>query len=124
MEIKIRLDASDELKDFIKKILHINEIAEKTPFMAHDFKNIPMSIRSRNIVTNCLGIKYVHELSLIKESELLNIPNFGRKSLKEIKDICKERGVTIGSSRGTACFGRHNLDWWRSYFEEKRNDNP
>jgi DNA-directed RNA polymerase subunit alpha len=48
---------------------------------------------------NCLqaaGIKYVGELVQRTEQDLMKMKNFGRKSLKEIKDSLAERGLSLG----------------------------
>jgi len=48
---------------------------------------------------NCLqaaGIRYVGELVQRTEQDLMKMKNFGRKSLKEIKDTLAERGLSLG----------------------------
>jgi len=48
---------------------------------------------------NCLqaaGIRYVGELVQMTEQDLMKMKNFGRKSLKEIKDVLAERGLSLG----------------------------
>ncbi len=47
---------------------------------------------------NCLkreGIQTVGDLVSKSEAELLNIPNFGKKSIDEVKDKLVERGLSL-----------------------------
>ncbi len=47
---------------------------------------------------NCLkreGIQTVGDLVTKTEAELLNIPNFGKKSIDEVKDKLAERGLSL-----------------------------
>ena len=50
-----------------------------------------LSVRSANCLQNA-NIKYIGELVQKSESEMLKTKNFGRKSLKEIKEILQEMG--------------------------------
>ena len=52
-------------------------------------------------VTNCLqegGIKYIHQLAALAESDLMRLPNFGKKSLSETKKVLKRNGLRLGLS--------------------------
>lgn len=49
-------------------------------------KNLPLSVRTINCLDN-EGIEIVSELMNKTDSELLKIPNFGRRSLNEVKDV-------------------------------------
>jgi DNA-directed RNA polymerase subunit alpha len=47
---------------------------------------------------NCLkreGIQTVGDLVTKTEAELLNIPNFGKKSIDEVKEKLAERGLAL-----------------------------
>jgi DNA-directed RNA polymerase subunit alpha len=47
---------------------------------------------------NCLkreGIQTVGDLVTKTEAELLNIPNFGKKSIDEVNDKLAERGLSL-----------------------------
>ena len=49
--------------------------------------------------SNCLQqmkIKYVGDLVQLKEHELLKIPNFGEKSLRELKHSLSGLGLSLG----------------------------
>lgn len=56
---------------------------------------LELSVRSANCLQNA-NIKYIGELVQKSESEMLKTKNFGRKSLKEIKEILAEMGLTLG----------------------------
>ena len=52
-------------------------------------------MRSANCLQNA-NIRYIGELVQKTESEMLKTKNFGRKSLKEIKEILAEMGLSLG----------------------------
>jgi DNA-directed RNA polymerase subunit alpha len=56
---------------------------------------LELSVRSANCLANA-NIKFIGDLVQKTESEMLKTKNFGRKSLKEIKEILGEMGLTLG----------------------------
>ncbi len=56
---------------------------------------LELSVRSANCLQNA-NIKYIGELVQKTEAEMLKTKNFGRKSLKEIKEILAEMGLSLG----------------------------
>lgn len=56
---------------------------------------LELSVRSANCLQNA-NIKYIGELVQKSESEMLKTKNFGRKSLKEIKEILAEMNLSLG----------------------------
>ena len=56
---------------------------------------LELSVRSANCLQNA-NIKYIGELVQKSESEMLKTKNFGRNSLKEIKEILAEMGLSLG----------------------------
>ena len=56
---------------------------------------LELSVRSANCLQNA-NIKYIGELVQKTESEMLKTKNFGRKSLKEIKEILSEMNLSLG----------------------------
>ncbi len=56
---------------------------------------LELSVRSANCLENA-NIKFIGELVVRTESEMLKTKNFGRKSLNEIKDILAEMGLSLG----------------------------
>jgi DNA-directed RNA polymerase subunit alpha len=56
---------------------------------------LELSVRSANCLQNA-GIKLIGELVQRTENEMLKTKNFGRKSLKEIRDILGEMDLQLG----------------------------
>ncbi len=56
---------------------------------------LELSVRSANCLQNA-NIRHIGELVQKTESEMLKTKNFGRKSLKEIKEILSEMGLSLG----------------------------
>lgn len=56
---------------------------------------LELSVRSANCLQNA-NIRYIGDLVQKTESEMLKTKNFGRKSLKEIKEILSEMGLSLG----------------------------
>lgn len=56
---------------------------------------LELSVRSANCLENA-NIKLIGDLVQKSEAEMLKTKNFGRKSLKEIKDILSDMGLCLG----------------------------
>jgi DNA-directed RNA polymerase subunit alpha len=56
---------------------------------------LELSVRSQNCLQNA-NIKYIGDLVQKTESEMLKTKNFGRKSLKEIKDLLSNLDFELG----------------------------
>ena len=56
---------------------------------------LELSVRSFNCLQNA-GIKYIGDLVQKSEAEMLKTKNFGRKSLKEIKELLDDMGLQLG----------------------------
>jgi DNA-directed RNA polymerase subunit alpha len=56
---------------------------------------LDLSVRAENCL-QAANIKYIGDLVLKTEAEMLKTKNFGRKSLKEIKELLSEMGLTLG----------------------------
>lgn len=74
---------------------------EVNQFLFKSVDELELSVRSANCLQNA-NIKYIGQLVQKSEVEMLKTKNFGRKSLKEIKEILTEMGLTLGMK----------LDWW------------
>lgn len=57
--------------------------------------DLELSVRSANALQNT-GIDFIGDLVQRSEADMLRIRNFGRKSLKEIKEILREMGLSLG----------------------------
>ena len=58
-------------------------------------EELELSVRSANCLKNA-GIRSLRELVQKTEKEMLETKNFGRKSLNEIKEILREKGLAFG----------------------------
>ena len=58
-------------------------------------EELELSVRSANCLKNA-GIRTLRELVQKTEKEMLETKNFGRKSLNEIKEILREKGLAFG----------------------------
>ena len=57
--------------------------------------DLELSVRSQNCLKND-GIIYVGDLVGKKESDMLKTPNFGKKSLNEIKNVLENLNLNFG----------------------------
>jgi DNA-directed RNA polymerase subunit alpha len=58
-------------------------------------EELELSVRSANCLKNA-GIRSLRELVQRTEKDMLETKNFGRKSLNEIKEILREKGLAFG----------------------------
>jgi DNA-directed RNA polymerase subunit alpha len=58
-------------------------------------EELELSVRAANCLKN-ENIVYIGDLVQKTESEMLKTPNFGRKSLNEIKEVLAQMGVALG----------------------------
>jgi DNA-directed RNA polymerase subunit alpha len=71
---------------------------EDTPLNEHLFRSVDeleLSVRSANCLQNA-NIQLIGELVQRTEQDMLKTKNFGRKSLKEIKEILSTMGLSLG----------------------------
>ncbi len=59
--------------------------------------DLELSVRSNNCLKNA-NITYVADIVVKDEAKLLQTPNFGRKSLNEIKEVLSSMGLSLGMS--------------------------
>lgn len=74
------------------------EQVEKLPFDRNLLKKVDeleLSVRSQNCLKNDNTV-YIGDLVCKTESEMLKTPNFGRKSLNEIKEVLATMGLKFG----------------------------
>ena len=91
----------DQLQVFINfEEVEEVEVKEKEdlPFNKNLLKRVDeleLSVRSANCLKND-NIVYIGDLVRKTESEMLRTPNFGRKSLNEIKEVLSDMGLRFG----------------------------
>jgi DNA-directed RNA polymerase subunit alpha len=73
-------------------VRHQRELEQVMRIPIGDFE---LSARSRNCLERA-GIESLGDLTAISEHDLLSSKNFGETSLREIRDILKTRGLSIG----------------------------
>jgi DNA-directed RNA polymerase subunit alpha len=94
----------DQLQSFINfdepEIQQDQDSAEKLTFNSNLLKKVEeleLSVRSANCLKND-NIIYIGDLVQKTESEMLRTPNFGRKSLNEIKEVLTQMELNLGMS--------------------------
>ena len=92
----------DQLQVFINfeepKEAKVAREEESLPFNRNLLKKVEeleLSVRSANCLKND-NIIYIGDLVQKSESEMLRTPNFGRKSLNEIKEVLTQMGLHLG----------------------------
>ena len=81
------LEPSDEIKQMGSSSLNEN--------LFRSVDDLELSVRSANCLKNA-NIRFIGELVVRSEAEMLKTKNFGRKSLNEIKEILTEMGLGLG----------------------------
>jgi DNA-directed RNA polymerase subunit alpha len=81
------MEPTEEFKD------HKNASLNENLFRSVD--DLELSVRSANCLKNA-NIRFIGELVVRTEAEMLKTKNFGRKSLNEIKEILSEMGLGLG----------------------------
>ena len=66
-----------------------------SPHLLKKVEELELSVRSANCLKND-NIVYIGDLVQKTESEMLKTPNFGRKSLNEIKEVLASMGLRFG----------------------------
>ena len=93
----------DQLQIFItfdepKKVVEVADGKPDLPFNPALLKKVDeleLSVRSANCLKND-NIVYIGDLIQKTEGEMLRTPNFGRKSLNEIKEVLATMGLSLG----------------------------
>lgn len=93
----------DQLQVFInfeepQRAVEEESQASELPFNAALLKKVDeleLSVRSANCLKND-NIVYIGDLIQKSEAEMLRTPNFGRKSLNEIKEVLAQMGLHLG----------------------------
>lgn len=91
----------DQLKPFInfdEPDSETENVQEELPFnknLLRKVDELELSVRSANCLKND-NIVYIGDLVQKTEAEMLRTPNFGRKSLNEIKEVLAKMGIHLG----------------------------
>ena len=91
----------DQLSNFInfeEPEEEVQEVLEDLPFnknLLRKVEELELSVRSANCLKND-NIVYIGDLVQRSEPEMLRTPNFGRKSLNEIREVLKIMGLELG----------------------------
>jgi DNA-directed RNA polymerase subunit alpha len=78
--------------------------AASEPSLAHGMENFPieeleLGVRSYNCLKR-VGIETIGDLVVKTEAELSGIPNFGKKSVEEVKETLAAHGLTLRGDNG------------------------
>ncbi|MDR0968179.1 MAG: DNA-directed RNA polymerase subunit alpha [Holosporaceae bacterium] len=99
MSAKILQDQFQKFVNFEEEVETTNEDLEQAlPFNVNLLKKVEdleLSVRSMNCLKND-NIIYIGDLVRKSENEMLRTPNFGRKSLNEIKEVLSQMGLCLG----------------------------
>ncbi len=92
----------DQLSIFVNFDEPVKEVVEEevqelafNPALLKKVDELELSVRSANCLKND-NIVYIGDLIQKTESEMLRTPNFGRKSLNEIKEVLAGMGLHLG----------------------------
>jgi hypothetical protein len=72
-----------------------NQRSSLDPSLYKPVSELKLSVRAENCLKN-EGITVVGELIQKSEEELLRVPNFGRRSFNEIRDVLRDMGLDVG----------------------------
>ena len=115
----------DQLQPFINfdepEIQKEPSLKEKLSFNHNLLKKVEeleLSVRSANCLKND-NIVYIGDLVQKSESEMLRTPNFGRKSLNEIKEVLQQMDLSLGIT--VADWPPENIDELAKQFEDPFN---
>ena len=76
------------------------------PALLKKVDELELSVRSANCLKND-NIVYIGDLIQKTEAEMLRTPNFGRKSLNEIKEVLAGMGLHLGHGSARLAAGEH-----------------
>jgi DNA-directed RNA polymerase subunit alpha len=112
----------DQLSIFVNFEEPEREVAEDTtpelafnPALLKKVDELELSVRSANCLKND-NIVYIGDLIQKTEAEMLRTPNFGRKSLNEIKEVLAQMGLHLGME--VANWPPENIEELAKRFEE------
>ena len=93
MNVFINFDENEVREEPSKK--GDEDEAPVNPYLDRPVDDLELSVRSANCLRNA-NIRYIGELVMKTEAEMLKTKNFGRKSLNEIKQLLAEMDLSLG----------------------------
>jgi DNA-directed RNA polymerase subunit alpha len=81
-------------------IMYSGNSEDISPLLCKKIDEMELSVRSYNCLIN-EGIKYIGDLVTKSEADMLKLPNFGRKSLNELRENLKVFGLTFDMRVGS-----------------------
>lgn len=95
--MKEQLDVFVTFDETVEPTTEVQETASPTlnENLFRSVDDLELSVRSANCLKNA-NIRFIGELVVRSEAEMLKTKNFGRKSLNEIKEILTEMGLGLG----------------------------
>jgi DNA-directed RNA polymerase subunit alpha len=96
----------EKMEGFGESAAPVGEGAGPEAALAHGMENFPieeleLGVRSYNCLKR-VGIETIGDLVVKTEDELAAIPNFGKKSIEEVKETVGTHGLTLRGEEGPA----------------------
>jgi DNA-directed RNA polymerase subunit alpha len=88
------------IADRIDSSLKTSNVADRMALFNKKVSDLELSVRSNNCLAN-ENIQYIGQLVQRSEAEIIRTPNFGRKSLDEIKNVLLEIGLSFDMNVGS-----------------------
>jgi len=95
LQDQLQLFVNFEEPQAVQKIEVVQEDLEFNRNLLRKVDELELSVRSANCLKND-NIIYIGDLVQKTEAEMLRTPNFGRKSLNEIKEVLTQMGLHLG----------------------------
>jgi DNA-directed RNA polymerase subunit alpha len=95
LQDQLQLFVNFEEPQAVQQIEVVQEDLEFNRNLLRKVDELELSVRSANCLKND-NIIYIGDLVQKTEAEMLRTPNFGRKSLNEIKEVLAQMGLHLG----------------------------
>ena len=96
LKIQSQLDGVVDVEEINKDIFVDETTKDIDPVLLKDVEELSLTARSSNCLKT-ININNIGELVRKTENDLLKAPNFGKKSLNEIKEKLSELGLSLGT---------------------------
>lgn len=94
LEIFVKFEVAEVNLNNTKSVVVVDDNSSSNPDLDKKIDEMELSVRSYNCLIN-EGIKYIGDLVQKSEVEMLKLPNFGRKSLNELKENLRILGLSF-----------------------------